>query len=47
MFLEGLEAISLRALSAGRNWSPEEILAFLPSVRKNLLNRSVHALHNL
>jgi hypothetical protein len=47
MFLEGLEAMSLRGLISGRNWSREEVLAFLPSVRKALLNRRIHALHDL
>jgi hypothetical protein len=47
MFLEGLEGISLRALTNARGWGTEEVLAFLPSVRNDLCNRRIHALHNL
>ncbi|TVY27816.1 Secondary metabolism regulator LAE1 [Lachnellula hyalina] len=47
MFLEGLEGISLRAFTNARGWSPEEVLAFLPSVRKALCNKRTHALHDL
>jgi len=46
MFLEGLEGISLRALTSGRDWPREKVLVFLPSVRKVLSNKYVHALHN-
>lgn len=46
MFLEGLEAISLRAFTNMRGWSTEEVLAFLPSVRKALCNKRVHSLHD-
>lgn len=47
MFLEGLEGISLRAFTNARGWTPEEVLVFLPSVRKALCNKRVHALHDL
>jgi len=47
MFLEGLEGISLRALTNARGWGTEEVLAFLSSVRNDLCNRRIHALHNL
>ncbi|TVY14896.1 putative methyltransferase tdiE [Lachnellula arida] len=47
MFLEGLEGISLRAFTNARGWTTEEVLAFLPSVRKALCNKRIHALHDL
>lgn len=47
MFLEGLEAMSLRGLTIGRNWSREEVLGFLPAVRRNFKDKRVHAMHNL
>ncbi|RDW74914.1 hypothetical protein BP6252_06056 [Coleophoma cylindrospora] len=47
MFLQGLEGISLRVLTMAKNWSAEEVLAFLPQVRKDLRNRRIHALHDL
>ncbi|TVY91516.1 Secondary metabolism regulator [Lachnellula willkommii] len=46
MFLEGLEGISLRAFTNARGWTTEEVLAFLPSVRKALCNKRIHALHD-
>ncbi|KAL3422992.1 methyltransferase domain-containing protein [Phlyctema vagabunda] len=46
MFLEGLEGISLRVLTMASGWSSEEVLAFLPGVRRDLKNRRIHALHN-
>jgi len=46
MFLEGLEAMSLRCLTIGRSWSREEVLGFLPAVRRDLKNKCVHAMHN-
>lgn len=39
--------MSLRALMTGRSWSRDEVLAFLPSVRKDMKNKRVHAMHNL
>lgn len=40
--LNGLEAISLRVMGL-LGWSVDEIRAFLPAVRKDLKDTSVHA----
>lgn len=39
----GLEGLSMALLSRGLGWSMEEVLAYLPGVRKDLRNPRIHA----
>jgi hypothetical protein len=40
---DGLQAITLRPLTRGLGWTPEEVELFLVNVRKDLLDTSVHS----
>lgn len=41
--LDGLEAFSLRLLTAALGWTKEEVLGLLDGVRKDLKNPKIHA----
>jgi hypothetical protein len=43
MIMDGLQGISIKPLTKGLGWTPEEIEVFLVDVRKSLMDRSQHS----
>ncbi|OAP64940.1 hypothetical protein AYL99_00912 [Fonsecaea erecta] len=40
---QGLDGLSMALLSRGHGWTREQVLAYLPAVRKDLRNSAIHA----
>ncbi|KAJ9638964.1 hypothetical protein H2201_007434 [Coniosporium apollinis] len=47
VLMDGLQGIALGPMCRGLGWSPEEVEVFLPSVREDLKNKSIHSYFTL